>query len=46
MENKTGKIEEAKARAFDLYVRDQFVCSEAVLYTIHKILGAPCQLKL
>lgn len=39
MDNRNEKIEEAKARAFDLYVKDQFVCSEAVLYTIHRILG-------
>ena len=46
MENKNKKIEEAKARAFDFYVKDQFVCSEAVLYTIHKILGSPLPVEI
>ena len=46
MENKNKKIEEAKACAFDLYVKDQFVCSEAVLYTIHRILGAPLPVEI
>lgn len=41
MENNKEKIEEAKARAFDFYSKDQFVCSEAVLYTINGILGNP-----
>ena len=41
MYNNDEKIEEAKACSFDLYVKDQFVCSEAVLYTIHRILGGP-----
>jgi len=41
MENNREKIEEAKARAFDLYATDQFVCSEAVLYTINGTLGNP-----
>ena len=46
MDNKNKKIEEAKARAFDLYVKDQFVCSEAVLYTIHRILGTPLPVEI
>ena len=46
MDNKNEKIEEAKAHAFDLYVKDQFVCSEAVLYTIHKILGTPLPVEI
>lgn len=41
MENYKEKIEEVKARAFDLYANDQFVCSEAVLYTINGALGNP-----
>jgi len=46
MDNKNKKIEEAKARAFDLYVKDQFVCSEAVLYTIHRIIGLPLPVEI
>lgn len=46
MENKNEKIEEAKARAFELYVKDQFVCSEAVLYTIHRILMPPLPVEI
>lgn len=46
MENKNEKIWEAKARAFDLYVKDQFVCSEAVLYAMHRILGTPLPVEI
>jgi len=46
MDNKNEKIEEAKASAFDLYVKDQFVCSEAVLYTIQRILGHPLPVEI
>ena len=46
MYNNNEKIEEAKACAFDLYVKDQFVCSEAVLYTIHRILGGPLPVEI
>lgn len=46
MGNKNEKIEEAKACAFDLYVKGQFVCSEAVLYTIHRILGTPLPVEI
>jgi len=46
MENKNEKIEEAKACAFDLYVKDQFACSEAILYTIHRILGSPLPIEI
>ena len=41
MENYKEKIEEVKARAFDLYANGQFVCSEAVLYAINGTLGNP-----
>ena len=41
MEYNKEKIDEAKARAFDFYAKDQFVCSEAVLYTINGLLGNP-----
>jgi C_GCAxxG_C_C family probable redox protein len=41
MKNRQEKIEEARARAYALYVKNQFVCSEAVLYAINGILGAP-----
>ena len=41
MGNYKEKTEEVKARAFDLYANDQFVCSEAVLYTINGTLGNP-----
>ena len=46
MENKNEKIEEAKARAFELYVKDQFACSEAILYTIHRILASPLPVEI
>jgi len=41
MENPKEKIEEARARALDFYATDQFVCSEAILYTINETLGNP-----
>jgi len=46
MENKKEKIDAAKACAFDLYVKDRFVCSEAVLYTINRILGTPLPVEI
>lgn len=46
MENKNEKIEEAKTYALDLYAKDQFFCSEAVLFTIHKILGSPLPVEI
>ena len=46
MENKNEKIEEAKTRALDLYVKDQFVCSEAVLSLYTKFWGPRCRLRL
>jgi C_GCAxxG_C_C family probable redox protein len=44
--NNKEKIQEAKARALALYTRDQFVCSEAVLYTINSTLGNPFPAKI
>ncbi|RPI36413.1 MAG: C_GCAxxG_C_C family protein [Nitrospiraceae bacterium] len=40
MENKE-KIEDAKERARELFEKDRFACSEAILYTINAILGNP-----
>jgi len=40
MENKV-KTEDAKVRARDLFAKDKFACSEAILYTINAILGNP-----
>ena len=39
MKKNKEKVEEARAGAHALYAKNQFVCSEAVLYTINGILG-------
>jgi C_GCAxxG_C_C family probable redox protein len=41
MTNNQEKTEEAKQRASDLYKKKQFVCSEAIVFTINEILGHP-----